>query len=407
MPNSKAHSMKLVILVHPPALSSTSMPRFAHMIGDGMAQRGHDVEYWTSPLVVGRFPVSSAGGRKWLSYVDQFLIFPALLAKRIRRESFKTLFVVTDHGLGPWVPRIVHRPHVIHCHDFLAQRSAIGEVPENPTTWTGKRYQELIRRGYRRGRHFISVSQRTKADLHRLLLNQPATSEVVYNGLNADFRVLPVNENRRCLHEHFTSAEVEGFLLHVGGNKWYKNRSGVIELYRAWCERTDSPIPLWMIGGEPGPELRRMAENMPRGSQVRFLVGLRDEQVRAAYNLAKLFLFPSLEEGFGWPIVEAMACGTPVLTTDAAPMTEVGESAAVYHRRRQSSDATWASDGAAIIESICRWTDAERQARVQDGLRRASELSMEQAIDGYEKVYADVLARSSQSNSPPSSSSTL
>ena len=344
------------------------------MIGQGMERRGHEVQYWSSPAVASLMPVPNSSLRKWLGYADQFLLYPSILSRRVSAMPADTLFVVTDHALGPWVPRIAHRPHVIHCHDFLAQRSALGEVPENPTSWTGQQYQALIRRGFRYGKHFISVSHRSQHDLHRFLTGKPVTSEVVHNGLNGDFGMMAESDAKTVLADQLTPSDANGFLLHVGGNQWYKNRLGVVKLYKAWCEITDNPLPLWMVGAEPMTQLRDAASEGIKNGNVRFLTGLDDGQVTAAYNLAKLFLFPSLDEGFGWPIAEAMACGTPVLTTDAAPMTEVGSKATVYFRRRTTNDANWAQDGARLIEQILNWPAEEREARIHMGLERASEL---------------------------------
>ncbi len=153
-----------------------------------------------------------------------------------------------------------------------------------------------------------------------------------------------------------------------------------------------------MVGCEPGEALRRSADSMPRGGQVRFMVGLSDDQVRAAYNLAALFLFPSLDEGFGWPIAESMACGTPVLTTDAPPMTEVGGEAAAYLRRRQPADVNWADDGGRIIEDLISESRADRENRQQRCLKQAANFTAANALDAYETIYRRVLA--SQSINP-------
>lgn len=157
--------MQLVFLTHPPSFGSNSMTRFAEMIKRGMAERGHAVESWTSRQRIECLPMPSAKLRKWLRYMDQFLIYPRTLVKRVRRQPVGTLFVVADQALGMWVPCLANRPHVIHCHDFLALKSALGEFPENPTGWTGRQYQRLIWRGFSRGQAFISVSEKNPGGL--------------------------------------------------------------------------------------------------------------------------------------------------------------------------------------------------------------------------------------------------
>lgn len=368
------------------------MPRFANYISDGMLARGHHVQHWTSKNILAKLPVRSKFVRKWLGYLDQFVLFPFALRKRINETSADHLFVVMDQALGMWVPYIRNRPHVVHCHDLLALRSALGEFPENPTGWTGKKYQQLIRNGFSKGRHFLSVSQSTQIDLHRVFPAASKDSSVVYNGLNNSFAVISPELAVAALGNHLTPSDANGFLMHIGGNQWYKNRSGVIDIYRAWCGLTLNPKPLWMIGSPPNSSLQELASNMPNGGQVRFLSGLSDDQVRAAYNLASLFLFPSLEEGFGWPIAEAMACGAPVLTTGKAPMTEVGGEAVTYHSRMTIENRVeWAREGAAIVEQILNLNDSEKQRRRLMGIEQAKKFSTDSTLDQYEAHYQRIL----------------
>lgn len=315
------------------------------------------------------------------------------MAGKLNTYPEDTLFVFTDQALGMWVPHVRHRPHVIHCHDFLALRSALGEFPQNPTSVTGRKYQSLIRDGFSKGGNFICVSEKTRDDLLGLIGKSPSSASVVYNGLNGDFERIEEGEASRRLAEYLRPNDIGGFLMHIGGNQWYKNRVGVIELYRRWCEITTDPLPLWMVGVEPNEKLQRVASTVPSNGEVRFLAGLNDEQVIAAYNLAKLFLFPSLEEGFGWPIAEAMACGTSVLTTDSAPMNEVGGEAAVYHRRMEAGRVdTWARDGARLIAELLNEPNATQQKRIDAGLANARRFDPDHTINRYEEIYHKVLA---------------
>ena len=91
--------------------------------------------------------------------------------------------------------------------------------------------------------------------------------------------------------------------MHIGGNQWYKNRKGVLEIYRAYVASTPEPLALWMVGAPPPAQLLELADSIPSSGRVHFLAGLTNQQVNAAYSHARVLLFPSLEEGFGWPIV--------------------------------------------------------------------------------------------------------
>jgi glycosyltransferase involved in cell wall biosynthesis len=363
------------------------MPRFANYLAAGMQARGHQVAQWGPEPVA--YKLSAAGPlKKWLGYLDQYVLFPRTVKQRLKQCPPDTLFVFTDQALGPWVPLVADRPHVIHCHDFLAQHSALGRIAENPTGWSGQQYQAYIRRGYTQGRHFISVSRTTRDNLHQFLPAPAATSEVVYNGLNPLFTPHDPADARRRVGQG-TGLELQaGYLLHVGGNQWYKNRLGCIELYDAWRALGGTKLPLLLVGEAPNEVLLNRREQSPYKDDIHLLSGLGDELVRLAYAGATLFLFPSLAEGFGWPIAEAMAAGCPVLTTKEAPMTEVGGTAAFYIPRQPAAGAAaWAAAGAQVIQRVVALSPAERQAAVAAGRQNASQFESDAALDEIEAIY--------------------
>jgi glycosyltransferase involved in cell wall biosynthesis len=374
------------------------MPRFAHMLADGMRARGHEVAMWAPKAKLVNLPAPQAL-KKWLGYLDQYVMFPLEVRRRLRQCPPATIFVFTDQALGPWVPLLTNQARVVHCHDFLAQRSVLGEIPENPGSWTGYQYQAYIRRGYAKGQHFISVSERTKADLHRFLPVAPLSSEVVYNGLNQAFAPQDASLMRQTLGQHTGLNLTEGYLLHVGGNHFYKNRGGIVELYNAWRDQSDLALPLLMIGDAPNPALTAIHSRSPYQQDIHFLKGIPDDLVRVAYAGASVFLFPSLAEGFGWPIAEAMASGCPVITTNEAPMTEVAGTAGFLIPRRPSEAPqvqAWAREAAATVEQVVSLSPQARQAVVSAGLLNAKRFNTSEALNQIEKIYASILAANGQ-----------
>jgi glycosyltransferase involved in cell wall biosynthesis len=363
------------------------------MLADGMRSKGHHVNIW-APKAKFQKLSSNPTLRKWLGYVDQYLIFPREVRRQAKRCVSDTLFVFTDQALGPWVPLVVNRPHVIHCHDFLALQSAQGEIPENPTSWTGRQYQELIWRGFAKGKHFVSVSQKTKTDLHRYLPVEPSSSDVVYNGFHQPFMQHDQLASRRTFGERIGLDLTSGYILHVGGNLWYKNRSGVIEIYDAWRSTENRKLPLLLIGEAPSNELLLKQRLSPHHADIHWLTGIPDEFIRLAYSGASVFLFPSLGEGFGWPIAEAMASGCPVITTGATPMTEVAGEAAYFIPRRPMDPllvAKWAKHAASMVEKIVNLSESERQAVVDAGIKNSKRFDTQHALDQIEKIYVRIL----------------
>lgn len=369
------------------------MPRYARMLEEGMKERGHKVETWTASPLFYKLPASPFL-KKWLGYIDQFVVFPLQVKLRLNSCSLGTLFVFSDHALGPWVPLVANRPHVIHCHDFLAQQSALGKITENKVGLSGKIYQAYIRKGYRKGNYFISISGKTREDLDHFLDHKPRISEVVYNGLNQNFTPGNVPEVRNRLSEKSGIHLTNGYILHVGGNQFYKNRKGVIEIYNAWRTSTAENLPLVMIGEKPTAELKQLQQNSFYTSDIYFLSQINDLILKQAYQGASVLLFPSLAEGFGWPIAEAMASGCLVVTTNEAPMTEVAGHAAFLIPKRPNQEEQvmcWAMESAVILNQVLGLSGGNLKEQIDLGIENAKRFDANKALDHVEAVYKKVL----------------
>lgn len=383
--------MRIIIFTHPAFTVHQSMPRYAKMLADGLRDRRHTVEIYTPDAYFSKLP-APAFLKKWLGYIDQFLIFPAIIKKRIQRRDH-TLYVFSDHALGMWVPIVKHLPHIIICHDFLAQRSAAGEIIQNQTGKTGRLYQKLIRKGYRQGKNFISVSKKTQQDLHRFLGFVPPVSKVLYNGLNNNFIPLDIEKSRQAIGKVIGINVLDGYILHIGGNQWYKNRSGVVKIYNAWRGMFNNVLPLLLIGWQPAPDLQRAIETSPYRNDIFPLTDITDDNLNAAYSGASVLLFPSLAEGFGWPIAEAMASGCPVITTNEAPMTEVGADAAIYipvEPLNVYEKIKWAEESAKILNNVTMMHDPERLNLIGKGLLNSKRFNTDAALDKAEKIFVEV-----------------
>ena len=385
--------MKLVIFTHPDFFDSTSMPKYADMLLAGMKSRGHQADAATAKpfFIKMAFSVSS---RKWLGYLDQFLVFPYQMKKQLRKLPDDTLFVFSDHALGPWVPLVKNRPHVVHCHDFLAQRSAMGEIRQNPVSFTGKIYQTYIRNGYRSAKNFISISQKTKSDLHLFLKKNPNLSEVVYNGFNQEFQLDEPVGSREQLSIEWKLNLKSGYILHVGGNQFYKNRRAVIQIYSKWRENTELELPLIMVGAEPTKALTREKQASAFSQDVHFITGVSDLWLRKFYTGASVLLFPSLEEGFGWPIAEAMASGCPVITTNKPPMNEVGGEYCFYlapYPENEKNIFSWSERAGELLERVVQMPEKERKEFIVAAKHYSKRFDSSTAIENIETIYKEVL----------------
>lgn len=391
--NLKSHFVNIIFFAHPTFLGHQSLPRFTRMLSEGMKERGHAIEVWSPKPVMYRLS-DAIGIGKWLGYIDQYILFPASVRLRLKKYPKETLFVLTDQALGPWLPMIKNRLHVVHCHDFLALHSALGAIPENKTRWSGRKYQAYIRKGFSQSLNFISVSQKTKNDLGQLLKTPPLRSKVVYNGLNQFFGPCDPEESRVVIGRKTGLNLSNGYMLHIGGNQWYKNRRGVIEIYDTWREQSPLDLPLLMIGEEPSRALVEQKNNARFCNDIHFLNGVEDDFIGYAYGGSAVFIFPSLAEGFGWPIAEAMACGSVVVTTDEAPMTEVAGKAAFYIPRRpfdESKVKKWAQEAAKVVAGIIALSPDEKEKWIIAGIKNAERFKTDKALDAIERIYEEIL----------------
>jgi len=111
------------------------------------------------------------------------------------------------------------------------------------------------------------------------------------------------------------------------------------------------------------------------------LQGVNKETLRALYSAAELLLFPSWEEGFGWPVIEAQACGCRVVTTNRAPMTEIGGDAAFYIDPHDPAAA------AATVRSVLEQGAPEKRMTIENGIANAGRFSEARMIEEYLEIY--------------------
>jgi glycosyltransferase involved in cell wall biosynthesis len=224
------------------------------------------------------------------------------------------------------------KPNLITCHDVLAIRAAQGEFAQAPTGWTGRLLQRWILSGLRGALHVLCVSGKTSDDLKVLtgdVFKDGAGLRVIYNALNWGYR--PGAALSGSLASRLGLLTGERYFLHVGGNQWYKNRAGVLRIFARLAETDGFSGAKLILAGKPlTGELRNAMRAERLGDRVIEAVDATNEELQALYGNALALLFPSLEEGFGWPILEAQACGCPVVTTNRPPMTEVAGEAAIF-----------------------------------------------------------------------------
>ncbi|MEM9540461.1 MAG: glycosyltransferase family 4 protein, partial [Cyanobacteria bacterium P01_E01_bin.42] len=157
------------------------MEKFTQVLEHGLKKFGHDVRIIRPEPITAKIKPTSTGIGKWLGYIDKFIFFPKILQKSL---SWADLVHICDHSSAPYVRYLQNFPHVVTCNDMLAIRSALGEIKENPTRWTGKQLQRMILKGLNQSQRVVCISDRTKSDLMRISCLNPDRVSRVYMGLN-------------------------------------------------------------------------------------------------------------------------------------------------------------------------------------------------------------------------------
>jgi glycosyltransferase involved in cell wall biosynthesis len=296
-----------------------------------------------------------------------------LRARRFEADVFHLVEPSSAH-LARWA---LAGPTVISVHDLVVLRAARGDIP-----WSGKRWWIWrYRWGTRQLRHadaLVCPSRTTQRDLRELCEVDPDRVHYVPLAVAERFRPLDWEERQRA--RAALRRGRERVVMHVDTGGYYKNVPAILRTL-ASLRRQGVEAALVRVGVRMRHEDRALASDLGVLAHVRDLGVVGDEELVRIYNGADALLFPSYYEGFGWPPLEAMACGTPVVCSNAPALAELVGDAAITAGPEDISALS-----AALGEVLTKRGLAERQTR--RGLSRASAFSLDRTLDGYERLYA-------------------
>jgi glycosyltransferase involved in cell wall biosynthesis len=242
----------------------------------------------------------------------------------------------------------------------------------------------MIKRSLARGDRIIAGSHNTKSDLLQHFDVDAAKIQVVYYGVADRFRQrVPEPEKQEMLSELGLTAP---YILFVGNPKPHKNLDNVVRAYAKARELHDFDAALVCVGGD-GPETVRVKEKAKQlgiAEHVRFTGRLADKYLPAVYQGADLFVYPTLYEGFGLPVVEAMASGVPVITSNKSALKEVAEG---YAELVNPVDVGQMADSIAH----CLRDSEHRATLARLGLRRAADFQWQRTAEQTLEVYRSAL----------------
>lgn len=252
-------------------------------------------------------------------------------------------------------------------------------------------YTKLVTTGARRAAAIVTDSRSSREDILRLLRVDPARVRVVY--LAADDRFKPVRDSRQVQRVRQKYGLPEEYVLYLGGFDQRKNLSTLVAAYAAVDADLSREAPLVIAGRLPAtdsdffPDPRLMVQSWNLQDRVVFTGWVAEEDKPALYSGAALFVFPSLYEGFGLTILEAMSCGTAVVASSSSSLPEIAGEAALLFDPCQTEEL------AEAVNSLLR-NKTRREELAARGLERARLFSTEKMISQMMQVYESVMISS-------------
>jgi len=306
-------------------------------------------------------------------FLSRYVLYP-LLARGHQGEINHITDQLDSHLLRVLDPSRT----VLTCHDLIPLDYEKDPIALKVFKWNIK----FLRRAVR----ILADSEATKIDLVNRLGVSEDKIKVVYLGVSSDFIPVKDRDSVRLFREKLQLPSGR-YVLHVGNSLEYKNRIGLLQAFEILCQQCDDVY--LVILGSPSPT----TESLSSG-RVIYLSGLSDADLVLLYNLADVYVQPSYKEGFGWPPLEALACGTPVVSSNTSSLPEICGESVTYFSPFQHEEM------AQKIQEVLSWSDDQRAKMVIKGIEQAAKFTWERCCEQIVEVYEEVARLNSQS--PPS-----
>ena len=288
-----------------------------------------------------------------------------------KKNSLELYHVPKNTG----VPFFHNIPVVVTIHDIIPHvfpDKYLSNILER--IW----YKLAIRVSIHRSDKILTISNFSKEELIRYYDVDSSKIEIVSLAYNKAFRKI---EDKSMLNDVKERYRLNNkYILAIGGSEYRKNIQRLINVY---LKNFRDDYELIVVGGKwRDIDLSKKYQ----GNNIRFITGVPEEDLIAIYNMASVFVFPSFYEGFGIPVLEGMACGVPVVTSNVSSMPEVGGDAAIYFNPYDEKD---------MAEKIRQVLDDKqlRKTMIAKGLEKVKEYSWDKCARETLKVYEKVLSK--------------
>ena len=331
---------------------------------------GAFVRWWNQPVDPSRviLPGPLHGPQQWAA---RYYFYPW----RVKREAKRVDLVhVLDHSYAHMIETAGRRPVVVTVHDLMPV--VVLRSPQDG--WREGVRNRFLKQALKALRHadsYIVGTEWLKRELATWLGNDKNIHVVPFGVDRAFFGESAVARERG--RRDWRIPEEAFVVLHVGSTVDRKNVPLVIQTVARLRQQTDAY--LLQVGGRFTPEQEQLIDRLDLRGAVRSVSSADETTLRRAYRAADVLLFPSLYEGFGFPVLEAFASGLPVVTSGAGGLKEVAGGAAVVVEGRDPGD---------YVHALERLDDAdEREELIQRGWARARQFTWQKTAALTAEVY--------------------
>jgi glycosyltransferase involved in cell wall biosynthesis len=299
------------------------------------------------------------------------------------REQIELPRILRRHGAD-----LLHSPHFViplasACPAIVTIHDAIyiACAEDLPSRLGRAYYRRMMTAAARRSVRVLTVSNFSKSDIVRRLDIDLEKIEVIHSGVSPAFQRITDSARLKQVRRKYS---IDGeFILYVGIYKPRKNHAGLLRAFQK-LTATGLAAQLVIAGplGRGETELKRLARELDLEERLRFTGLVDDVELAALYSAARVYACPSLYEGFGFTVVEAMACGTPVVCSRETSLPEIAGEAALYADARNAEEFAGALFRAFFDEKL-------RAELIQKGYENCRRFSWDhaaaQTLDAYER----------------------
>lgn len=270
-------------------------------------------------------------------------------------------------------------PKVITCHDIIHEMY--------PASKMHRMMGKMMYKGLKDAAHIITDSDATASDLQYKYGISEEKMTTIYLGIDPEMFI--PQEDVSSIWSKYGLERDKEYILHISSEQPRKNVEGIIKAFY-WLKKQSGRKDLILLkAGESQyaqdrKNLMSLITSLGLEKDVRFIGRVSTEDLARLYCIAKMFVFPSFYEGFGLPVIEAMACGCPVITSNVSSLPEVAGDACVMVDPRDHQKM-----GSFMLELL--QDDVLRSSLIHKGIDRAAQFSWERCADETAKVYARVL----------------